>query len=92
MTKEKNIKKHIGKLNIKEMLLCPYLEVHPYKTKSKIVLTGVIGVNELDEENILIKCHGLKIRIEGLKLLLNVLEHNTLEIVGKVERINIINA
>ncbi len=30
-------------------------------------------------------------RISGTKILVNVLEHNTLEIIGKIEEIKIIN-
>ena len=78
--------------NLKEMLLSPYFEVHPGRIKSKIILIGVIGVSEINERTILIKCHGTKIKISGSNISLSVFEQNALEVTGKVEGIQIIDA
>ncbi len=77
---------------ISSFLSAPYYEVHPGRAVTKVVLYGAIGVSEMDCEHILIKCHGLKLQVSGKRMLLNILEHNTLEIIGRVEGINILNA
>lgn len=76
-------------IKIRETILSPYFEVHPSRVKSKVVFTGVIGVNEIGDGLASIKCHGGKIKITGKNISISVLEHNTLEVTGKVEGIYI---
>ena len=52
-----------------------------------IVLSGVIGISDYSESEILLKSHGGKIRICGKRLLLSIYEDNTAEIVGRIEEI-----
>lgn len=76
-------------IKIRETIISPYFEVYPSRIKSKIVFTGVIGVSEIGDNVALIKCHGGKIKITGKNISICVLEHNTLEVSGKVEGIYI---
>lgn len=69
----------------------PYFEVHPKSRGVQIIIIGAIGISELDNSKILVKCHGMKMEVYGNKLSVNVLEHNTLEISGEVEDIKIAN-
>lgn len=80
-------KTHLGKL-----IFSPYLELIPEGKKSRLIIVGAIGVSELNDGGVLVKCHGIKLRILGKEVRLNVLEHNTLEILGAVEDIKILNA
>ena len=52
-----------------------------------IVLSGVIGISDYSEGEILLKSHGGKIRICGKRLMLSIYEDNTAEIVGRIEEI-----
>ncbi len=85
--KEKN--KENGK--VRRIISSPYFEVRPKIGGFSIVVIGAIGVNEINESSTTVKCHGMKLEIGGTHLLINVIEHNTLEITGKVEDIRIIN-
>ena len=86
-TKEK--KKEKGML--KRMISSPYFEVRPKIGGFSVIIVGAIGVSEISEAQITVKCHGMKLGISGESLLINILEHTTLEITGKVEDIRIIN-
>ena len=70
----------------------PYFEVHPKSRGVQVIIIGAIGISELDNSKVLVKCHGVKIEIYGSKLSVSVLERNALEIVGEVEDIKIVNA
>jgi hypothetical protein len=85
----KEKKKEKGTL--KRMISSPYFEVRPKIGGFSIIVVGVIGVSEISKLLVTVKCHGMKLVISGSSLLVNVLEHNTLEIMGKVEDIKIIN-
>ena len=74
---------------INELLSSPFFEVIPKKKATKIIITGAVGVSEAAEDSITIKCHGIKIRICGSKVKMNILENNTLEIVGRIEEIKL---
>ena len=87
-TKEKITEKK----RISKIISSPYFEVRPKVYGSQIVISGAIGISELDAESVLVKCHGVKLQISGKRIRINVLEHNTLEVVGGVEDIRIINA
>ena len=52
-----------------------------------IALSGVIGISDYSESEILLKSHGGKIRICGKRLMLSIYEDNTAEIVGRIEEI-----
>ena len=52
-----------------------------------VVLSGVIGISDYSETEILLKSHGGKIRINGQRLMLSIYEDNTAEIVGRIEEI-----
>ncbi len=69
----------------------PHVEMTPRKNKTQLIIVGVVGISQLQDDAVVIKCHGVKMRISGAKILVNVLEHNTLEIIGKIEEIKIIN-
>ncbi len=86
-TKEKNRSKEF----IKQMISSPYFEVQPKAGGARMIIVGAIGVSEVDTCGVTVKCHGMKLRIIGEKILINILEHNTLEITGAVEDIKIIN-
>ena len=79
--KEKNM--------VRNILLSPYFEVIPGRRFTKIVIVGAIGVSEAKDDSIIVKCHGIKIRLCGTNIKMNVLEHNTLEIIGKIEEIKL---
>lgn len=85
----KEKKKEKGML--KRMISSPYFEVRPKIGGFSVIIVGAIGVSEISEAQITVKCHGMKLGISGELLLINILEHNTLEITGKVEDIRIIN-
>ena len=87
-SKEKNTEK----MRINKIISYPYFEVRPKTRGSQIVISGAIGISEVDAENVLVKCHGVKLHISGKDMKINVLEHNVLEFFGKVEDIKIINA
>lgn len=77
---------------VKKIISSPYFEVRPKAGGSRMIIVGAIGVSEVDSCGVTVKCHGMKLRISGAKILINILEHNTLEITGAVEDIKIINA
>ena len=52
-----------------------------------IALSGVIGISDYSESEIILKSHGGKIRICGKRLMLSIYEDNTAEIVGRIEEI-----
>lgn len=52
-----------------------------------IVLSGVIGISDYSESEILLKSHGGKIKVCGQRLMLSIYEDNTAEIVGRIEEI-----
>ena len=52
-----------------------------------LVFSGIIGVEELNSENVLLKSHGAKIEIKGKRLNITVFENNDIEVVGKIEGI-----
>ena len=79
--KEKNLTRNI--------LSSPYFEVIPNKKFTKIIIVGAVGVSEANDDGIIVKCHGMKIRLCGTNIKINVLEHNTLEIFGKIEEIKL---
>ena len=85
------LEKKINYGHICNLIASPYFEVRPGKAKTSFVLHGAIGVSEIDTERVLIKCHGIKLQVCGKKIVLNILEHNTIEVVGRVEEILIIN-
>ena len=88
--KKAKVKLHMTNQNIISALLSsPYFEVIPNKKVTKIIITGAVGVSEAADESITIKCHGRKIRICGPKVKMNILENNTLEIVGRIEEIKL---
>lgn len=86
--KEKNKSKGI----VKQIISSPYFEVRPKLGGFSVIIVGAIGLSEVDRSCVTVKCHGMKLEISGDDILINVLEHNTLEITGKVEDIRIINA
>ena len=53
-----------------------------------IALSGVIGISDYSESEIILKSHGGKIRICGKRLMLSIYEDNTAEIVGRIEEIS----
>ena len=79
MTEEKSIKPS------KPPSFC--LEASRVGRGISIVLSGVIGISDYSESEILLKSHGGKIRICGKRLLLSIYEDNTAEIVGRIEEI-----
>ena len=78
-----------GKNLTRNILSSPYFEVIPGRRFTKIIIVGVIGVSEAKDDSIIVKCHGIKIRLCGASIKMNVLEHNTLEIIGKIEEIKL---
>ena len=52
-----------------------------------VALSGVIGISDYSETEIILKSHGGKIRISGQHLMLSIYEDNTAEIVGRIEEI-----
>jgi hypothetical protein len=84
--------KIIDKIRVSKIISSPYFEARPRPYGMQIVIVGAVGISEVDEGGVLVKCHGVKLRISGKRIKINVLEHNTLEVVGRVEGINIINA
>lgn len=78
-----------GKISTRNILSSPYFEVIPGRRFTKIIIVGAIGVSEAKDDIIIAKCHGIKIRLCGTNIKMNVLEHNTLEIIGKIEEIKL---
>jgi hypothetical protein len=88
--KKAKVKLHMkDKFMPRNILSSPYLEVVPGKKTTKVIIVGAVGVNEALNESIIVKCHGVKIKICGSNIKMNVLEHNTLEILGKIEEIKL---
>lgn len=52
-----------------------------------IALSGVIGISDYSEGEIILKTHGGKIKILGQGLMLSIYEDKTAEIVGRIEEI-----
>lgn len=84
--------KKISKISMNQIIASPYFEVHPILGGVKIIIIGAVGISEVDELGVMVKCHGMKLRVNGSGILINVLEHNSLEVVGRVEDIKIVNA
>ena len=84
--------KNENKTSLKQIIVSPYFEVRPVIGGVKIIIIGAVGISEVDETVVMVKCHGMKLRISGTGVRINVLEHNSLEVVGRVEDIKIVNA
>lgn len=80
------------KSRISRVISSPYFEVRPKLRGVQIVVAGAVGISEVTLERILVKCHGIKLEICGFDLKVNVIESNTIEIVGIVEDIKFVNA
>ena len=52
-----------------------------------VALSGVIGISDYSETEIILKSHGGKIRISGQHLMISIYEDNNAEIVGRIEEI-----
>ena len=88
--KKAKVKLHMKDKNVvRNILSSPYFEVIPGKRFTKIIIVGAVGVSEAKDDSIIVKCHGVKIRLCGTNIQLNVLENNTLEIMGKIEEIKL---
>ena len=57
----------------RNILSSPYLEVVPSKKTAKVIIVGAVGVNEALNESIIVKCHGVKIKICGSNIKMNVI-------------------
>lgn len=53
-----------------------------------LAISGVIGISDYSESEILLKSHGGKIRVFGQRLMLSIYEDKTAEIVGRIEEIS----
>ena len=53
-----------------------------------LAISGVIGISDYSESEILLKSHGGKIRVCGQRLMLSIYEDKTAEIVGRIEEIS----
>ncbi len=76
--------------DLKSKVSFPYpfdLEIKRYGGGLKMVVVGAIGISELSDSSIVIKCHGIRMNVLGTKLKINVLESKTLEIYGRTEEI-----
>ena len=52
-----------------------------------LVLSGVIGVSDYSECEIILKSHGGRIKVRGKRLMLSIFEDKTAEIIGRIEEI-----
>ena len=84
--------KKSSNISVNKIIASPYFEVRPAIGGVKIIVIGAVGISEVSESEVMVKCHGMKLRISGAGILINVLEHNLLEVVGRVEDIKIVNA
>lgn len=52
-----------------------------------LTVSGIIGISDFSENGIYMKSRGGRIAVLGRRLVLNVLENKTVEIVGRIEGI-----
>lgn len=81
---EKNRRK-VGLAGIPSGLSSFHLEANRSTKGMAIVLSGIIGVSDFSNEEVILLSHSGRILVRGKKLFINVFENNAVEIVGKVE-------
>lgn len=63
------------------------LEIRSFGRGLKMTLVGAVGISEMSDTALCVKCHGIKMYVSGTALRINVLESKTLEIFGRAEEI-----
>ncbi|MBQ8302924.1 MAG: YabP/YqfC family sporulation protein [Clostridia bacterium] len=64
-----------------------HLEANRSVKGMAIVLSGIIGVSDFSDQEVVLLSHSGRVFVKGKKLFINVFENNTVEIVGRVEGI-----
>ena len=65
-----------------------HLEANRSSKGMTLLLSGIIGISDFTEEQIVLLSHGGRITISGKRLFINVYENNNVEIVGRAEEIS----
>lgn len=63
------------------------LEIRNCGKELKMTVVGAVGISEISDTELCVKCHGIKMHVSGMGLRINVLEGKTLEIFGRAEEI-----
>ena len=64
-----------------------HLEANRSPHGMSIILSGIIGVSDFSDSEIILLSHGGRICVKGKRLFISVYENYTVEIVGRVEEI-----
>lgn len=83
---EKN-KRDKLKTNGAAVLSSFHLEADRSSRGMSVILSGIIGISDFSEEQILLNSHGGRIAVNGKRLLISVYEGGSVEISGRVEEI-----
>ena len=60
-----------------------HLEAERCAKGMSMLVSGIIGVSDFSDDNIILLSHGGRVSVSGKRLALNIYENNTAEIVGK---------
>ena len=61
-----------------------FVEIVKRKAVSTLAVSGILAVEDLSSENIVLKTHSGRIKISGKSLVLSVFEGRTVEVSGKI--------
>lgn len=64
-----------------------YMEAQRSGRGMSILLSGIIGISDFNESNILLQSHGGRISVNGKRLHIKVYDRGSVEIIGKVSEI-----
>lgn len=64
------------------------LEAVRNKRGMSLMLSGIVGVSEFNDESVHLKSHGCRISVKGKRLCITVFDNSSIEITGKVEGID----
>lgn len=67
-----------------------HIEANRCSKGISLLISAVVGVSDFSSEEIVLKSHGGRIVVSGKKLVINVYENNTAEVIGKIEGIGFI--
>lgn len=72
-------------ININQALSSSFrLEAERQGNNLKMYISGIIGISDYTEEEIMLVSHGGRLNIKGKNIRLTVFESNTVEIIGKI--------
>ena len=63
------------------------LEAVRHKRGSALIVSGIVSITDFTSELIVLKGHGVILKVSGKRLDMTVFENNSLEITGRVEGI-----